>query len=103
MERHVDNGGLNAASLAISGWASRLTAFVVAFLAVESLTGLWIYLAPFSVSSQVQVLVHTAAGLLLLIPLAWYLIAHFLAWYRQKLSAVMALGYALALLTVAPW
>jgi hypothetical protein len=84
--------------LAIRGWASPLTIFVSAFLVIESVTGLWIYLASFSVPSQVQVIVHTVAGLLLVIPYLYYQWCHFSDWYRQKLTSIMVLGYALTLL-----
>lgn len=91
---------MNQTGQAQRGWASPLTRVVVAFLAIDALSGLWIYAAPFSVSSQLQVLVHTAAGLLLLIPLGGYLVSHIRDWYRQKLTAVMLLGYGLMLLVL---
>ncbi|MBW2419991.1 MAG: hypothetical protein JRH19_15715 [Deltaproteobacteria bacterium] len=93
--------GVSATRLAIMGWASRLTVAVTAVLVILSFTGLWIYAAPFSVASQVQVLVHTLAGLLVAVPLGWYIVTHFLAWFRQKLTAVMVLGYALTVLILA--
>ena len=34
-------------------------------------------------------------------PLGWYLVSHFLAWHRQKLTAIMVLGYALTVLILA--
>ena len=53
-------------------WSSRLSVFVGGLLLFESITGLWIWLLPFSVSSQVSVLVHTAAGILFLVPYIVY-------------------------------
>ena len=67
---------------------------------IESLTGLWIYVAPFSVSAQFQVLLHTAAGLILLVPYLYYQVQHFLVWYRHKVTAAMVLGYALMALVL---
>ena len=92
--------GRGAQELAASGWGSPLTVLVTAFLVIESVTGLWIYLAPFSVGSQMQVLLHTGAGVLLLGPYLYYQWKHFVAWFRQRLTAVMVLGYALALMVL---
>ena len=80
---------------ATEGWRSRLAIFVVAFLVIEGVTGLWIYLAPFSILAQIQVLVHTVLGLVLLLPYLYYQVRHFLVWYRQTVTATMVLGYAL--------
>ena len=49
-------------------WRSPLSIFVGGLLCFEAITGLWIWLLPFSVSSQMSVLVHTAAGILFLVP-----------------------------------
>ncbi len=87
--------------IALRGWASRLTSFVVAFLIIEAITGLWIYLTPFSITSQLQVLLHTVAGVVLVIPYLWYQVSHFLSWYRQNISVVMMLGYALMTMVLA--
>ncbi|MAE64793.1 MAG: hypothetical protein CMJ18_11045 [Phycisphaeraceae bacterium] len=94
-------GGSGGDDAAARGWASRLAGFVTAFLVIESLTGLWIYLAPFSVASQIQVLVHTAAGLVLLIPYLYYQARHLVVWFHQKPTAVMFLGYALMVMVLA--
>ena len=95
------NGGPGLHDLAVKGWASPLAIFVTALLVIESLTGLWIYLAPFSVSSQMQVLVHTIAGLVLLGPYVYFQTRHLMVWFRQKFTVVMVLGYAL-MATVVP-
>ncbi|MEE9522768.1 MAG: multiheme c-type cytochrome [candidate division NC10 bacterium] len=83
--------------MAARGWASHLAITMGALLAVETATGLWIYLAPFSVSAQVQVLVHTLLGLAFLIPYVYYQLWHWLVWRRQKVTAATVLGYALML------
>ncbi|MCK6554519.1 hypothetical protein L6Q96_08040 [Candidatus Binatia bacterium] len=95
----VAGAGTNA--LALQGWTSRLAIAVTAVLIVEGLTGLWIYIAPFSAAAQFQVLLHTAVGLLVIAPYAIYQTRHFLVWYRQKTTVVMLLGYALGAFTLA--
>lgn len=93
--RQVLGGDLRANDLAINGWGSQLAIFVTALLVVESLTGLWIYLTPFSVASQMQVLLHVGAGVILLIPYFYFQVHHFLVWRDQRPTAVMVLGYLL--------
>ena len=84
----------------LKGWSSRLSIFVSAVILIEGSTGLWIYLSSFSVPSQVQVLIHTVAGLLLVIPFLIYQIKHYLDWYKQNLTVVLALGYALMIMVL---
>jgi len=86
--------------LAARGWLSPLAISVAALAAIQTITGLWIYVAPFSSVAQVQVLLHTAAGILFVIPFGVYLLRHFLVWYAQKATAVMILGYLAAGLVV---
>ena len=43
-------------------WMRSLGIWVSALLILESVTGLSIFLLPFSISNQVAVLVHTVAG-----------------------------------------
>jgi hypothetical protein len=83
-----------------SEWTRRLAIGVAAILAVETLTGLAILLAPFSVSNQVAVLVHTIAGLILLVPFAWYQARHWRLYYRLPLTHVKVTGYVALLATV---
>ena len=93
--------GASAHETAVQGWSSRLAAWVAAVVIVQSITGLWIFLGPFSVAAQLQVLLHVGAGLALLMPYAWYQARHYLAWYRLPWTAVMVLGYLLAGMVVA--
>lgn len=88
---------LSSVQIAERGWTSRMAAWVTALLLVESVTGLWIYLAPFSISSQVQVLVHTILGVAMTLPYLFYQWRHFLVWYKQKATVMMVLGYGLML------
>ncbi|MGC8550917.1 MAG: hypothetical protein ACP5M4_14605 [Acidobacteriaceae bacterium] len=46
-------------------------------------SGLGIWLLPFSVTAQVAVLLHTAIGLLLLVPIAIWLFRH---WWTSRMS-----------------
>lgn len=92
---------LSARDKALAGWRSRLAALVVGVLVVQSITGLWTYLAPFSLSAQLQVLLHTALGLAILLPLAVHQVRHVRAWWGQTMTATMALGYALLVAVVA--
>jgi len=86
---------------ALEGWLSPLALLSVSFLAGEALSGLWIYLAPFTMSSQVAILAHSAVGIALLLPLAVYSWRHVAGWWKQRLTAVMVLGYALLALVLA--
>ena len=86
--------------VAAKDWASRSAIFISASLAVMSVTGLWIYVSPFSVVSQIQLLLHVVVGLVFLVPYCYYQIRHFLAWYRQKMTSVMVLGYLLMAMTL---
>ncbi len=85
--------------LALAGWGSKLTAFVVGLLLLETLSGLWILCMPFSLASQVQLIGHTLLGLALVVPYAVHQWGHVAAWYDQKLSVDMVLGYACLLAT----
>jgi hypothetical protein len=96
------SGGKPAPSsrvLAVRGWSSRLAAVTVAFLLFEGLSGLWTYLGPFSVASQLLVLVHSAAGVAFFGAVLYYSLRHLWVWARQKVTAAMFLGYALLLAT----
>lgn len=79
----------------VRGWRSPLAVVVTALLVLLGATGLWIYVAPFSTAGQVQVVVHTALGLALVVPYAIYQVRHWRAWRDQRLTAELALGYAL--------
>lgn len=79
---------------AARGWTSPLAITVLAGLVLETVTGLWTLLAPFSVVGQLQVLLHTVAGLILLTPYLFYQVRHWLDWRDQALSVVKLIGYA---------
>ncbi len=101
MERPQSTQQPISESLAESEWRSWLTAVAGTLLLYESLTGLAIYLLPFSTFAQFSVLLHTIIGILATLPVSWYLIRHW--WVRRKgnLSHFQLLGYiAFALLVV---
>ncbi len=77
----------------IRNWRSRLAILVAGYLVFETLSGLIILFAPFSVPSQITVLVHTVVGLLFLIPCGWYLLRHWLEYFRNPLSHIVVVGY----------
>jgi hypothetical protein len=66
---------------------------VSGLLVFETLTGLAIYLLPFSVPNQVAVLLHTAIGLVFVVPYGWYQIRHWLAYRDRQLTHVVLTGY----------
>jgi hypothetical protein len=74
-------------------WRSRLSIFVGGLLLFETITGLWIWLLPFSVSSQVSVLAHTAAGMLFLVPYLVYQGRHWWIYRGRPLSHYLITGY----------
>ena len=87
-------------SLAEIEWRSWLAAVTGMLLLYEALTGLAIYLLPFSAFTQFSVLLHTVIGILASIPVGWYLARHW--WVRRKgnLSHFQLLGYVAAGLLV---
>ncbi len=77
----------------IREWTSRLGVCAAAFLVFETLSGLAIWLLPFSVASQVALLVHTVLGILGLAPCAWYLVRHWLVYREALLNHIKLVGY----------
>jgi hypothetical protein len=77
----------------VGEWQHHLLFWVSGLLAFETLTGLSIYLLPFSLSNQAMVLIHTAAGLVFLGPLAWYQVRHWLIYRSLRMTHVKLTGY----------
>lgn len=78
----------------VAGWRSGLLAWVLGLLAFETLTGLSIWLLPFGVPNQFTLLLHTAVGLVFLVPYGWFQAKHW--WYNRRapvLSHVTLTGY----------
>lgn len=89
----VPSQGRNRAAQRISGWRSPLAILTAGGLAFLTLSGLLILFGPFNVPNQVNVFVHTALGILFLIPCGWYLARHFKDYWRSPWSHNLVLGY----------
>ncbi|HMB69653.1 MAG TPA: hypothetical protein VKU85_10080, partial [bacterium] len=88
--RSLSPGTLDARA---AEWRSRLAIFVSGLLAFETLSGLSIWLLPFSVPNQFLVLAHTAAGILFLVPYLIYQARHWLRYWRRPWSHYLVTGY----------
>ncbi len=77
-------------------WRRALSGFTLGILLFETVTGLTIYLLPFSIFNQFAVIVHTVLGVLTLVPVVWYLGQHWLRRYRGAFNHFQLLGYASA-------
>ncbi|MCC7195990.1 MAG: hypothetical protein IT356_10585 [Gemmatimonadaceae bacterium] len=74
-------------------WTRPLAQGVVGLLIFEALTGLANYLLPFSVANQVMVLLHTAAGFVLVIPYVAYQWRHWRIYRSLRTTHVSLTGY----------
>lgn len=92
--------GGDPAARAARGWRSRLAAAVVVGLVIQSITGLWLEVGAFDRWAEVQMLLHTVVGLLLVAPLVWYLVRHVRTWGSQRSTAESVLGWILAAATL---
>ncbi len=81
-------------------WRHKLLLCVSGLLLFETLTGLSVFLLPFSVSNQVMVLLHTVVGLVCLVPFAWYQTRHWLIYRPLRMSHVKLTGYFAMVATV---
>ena len=76
-----------------TGWRSLLARAGLTFLLFEVVSGLVITFGPFHAVVQWSVIVHTILGLLTLVPIVWYLTAHWLDYRSYNLSDTVLLGY----------
>ncbi len=74
-------------------WHSRLTIWVVGLLLFELISGLVIYLGSFSLTTQALVVIHTAFGLVVVIPYIIYQIRHWLSYRKNNLTQHKLIGY----------
>jgi hypothetical protein len=74
-------------------WQRRFAALTLAWLTFETVSGLAIWLVPFSVPAQWTVVVHTGIGVLLLLPILVYLWQHLVVYWNRPGSAVKWMGY----------
>ncbi|MCH7812422.1 MAG: hypothetical protein IID40_00235, partial [Planctomycetes bacterium] len=81
---------------AAAEWRRPLTGITLGLLLFETITGLAIWLAPFSVWNQYGVLWHTVFGLLMVLPVGWYLGQHVWRRFRGKFNHFQLLGYLAA-------
>lgn len=75
------------------GWRAGLAVAAAGLLGFLTLSGLLIWLLPFSPGMQVTVLVHTALGLAACVPVTWYSIRHWLRYRAHPLTYLKLLGY----------
>ncbi len=75
-----------------TGWVSTLSRVALAALIFEALSGLVITFAAFNAAVQWTVLVHTLVGLAVMIPLTWYVLAHWLDYKSYNMSDSRAAG-----------
>ena len=76
-----------------TGWGPWLVRLSLAALLFETLTGLAVTLAPFHATVQWSVLLHTALGAAVLLPIAWYCALHLLDYARHAPSHITVLGW----------
>lgn len=77
----------------IPEWRSKLTGLTGALLLFEIITGLALYLLPFSRINQFGLLLHSVLGVAMLLPIIWYSYIH---WRKRKggnFSHFQLLGY----------
>ncbi len=77
----------------IPEWRSKLTGVTGALLLFEIVTGLTLYLLPFSRFNQFSLLLHTLLGVLMLLPIIWYSYSHWLKRKGGNFSHFQLLGY----------
>ncbi|MDA1080900.1 MAG: multiheme c-type cytochrome [Gemmatimonadetes bacterium] len=83
----------NHSALKAHEWTRPLVQGVTALLAFETVTGLANYLLPFSVPNQIMVLLHTVAGVVLIVPFAVYQWRHWRTYRSMRASHVSLTGY----------
>ena len=77
----------------VEQWRWPLGIAVSGILAFETLTGLSIYLLPFSIPNQFIVLIHTGIGLLFIVPAVWYQFRHWLVYRSAPMTHIKLTGY----------
>ncbi len=78
---------------AVAEWRSLLAAVAGGLLLYLSLSGLVIYLLPFSEFNQFNVIVHTVVGVISILPVCWYSWRHWKVRRKGNLSHYQLLGY----------
>lgn len=86
---------------AAAEWRHWLTGLTLGLLLLETITGLAIWLLPFSVFNQLGVLWHTVIGILMVVPVGWYMVRHWWRRFRGKFNHFQLLGYLSAFAVIA--
>ncbi|MGB9467145.1 MAG: multiheme c-type cytochrome [Candidatus Acidiferrum sp.] len=76
-----------------TGWSMLLSRAAAAILLFELVSGLAITFGPFHPAIEWGLLLHTAAGIIIIAPLAWYFAKHWKDYADQAFSDVLLLGY----------
>jgi hypothetical protein len=84
-----------------SAWRSRLAVWTLALFLFLSVTGVFIWLAPGNAWAEAQTLLHTALGVVFLVPATVYLVKHVAQTIRHPVSHVAILGWTSGTLLVA--
>ena len=88
----------------IREWRRALSVIVTTYLLFETITGIWVHLAPFGVTAQVSLIAHTAIGVVLLPVYMWYQVKHWLRLRPKPVTHLKVVGYVLlAVLLVNLW
>jgi hypothetical protein len=74
-------------------WRRRFAALTLAWLAFETVSGLAIWMLPFSVPVQWTVVVHTGLGVVFLVPILVYQWQHLRVYWSRPGGAVKWMGY----------
>jgi len=86
-------GGPSPRAVLRTGWASLLARFCFGLLVFELITGLAITFAGFNAAIQWSVIVHTVAGLIMILPTSVYCLKHWQDYRRYGMSQVVLLGW----------
>jgi len=81
---------------AAAEWSRPLSGITLGLLLFESITGLAIYLLPFSEFNQFGVLLHTVLGVAMVAPVGWYVAQHWWRRFRGNFNHYQLLGYVSA-------
>ncbi|MPZ19907.1 MAG: hypothetical protein GEV06_18625 [Luteitalea sp.] len=74
-------------------WSAGLSRIAGAAILFLTFTGLAITVGPFHAVVEWGLLLHAGVGVLLLAPLVWYVLRHWIRYRSYQLSAVVLLGY----------
>lgn len=100
-EKDGQGGDRSPVALRDVEWSRRFAALTLGWLAFESVTGLALQLLPFSVANQWQVVLHTAVGIVFLVPILIYQWRHTAAYWSRPASPLKWMGYLSSLATLA--